>query len=272
MDLKEEVITLYRKAATELPEDVTLALEKGDREEDDNTGKEILAKILENIKAAKLESKPICQDTGIPIFYVKYPKGHSQQELKKIIEEATDAATEEVPLRPNAVDCLTDKNVGNKPIIHFEESEGEIKIDLMLKGGGSENVSAIYQLPNTEIKAHRNLDGVRRCVLDAIFKAQGKGCPPYVIGISIAGSVEEAAHLSKQQLLRKISDENENSELRDFEKNVLEEVNQLGIGPLGLGGRATAMTVKITSGLRHPASFFVGISIGCWCMRRASND
>ena len=147
MKLKEQIVELIRKAAVELPEDIVLALEKAKENEDNPNGLEILNKILENINKAKTWQKPMCQDTGTPIFYVEYPKNYSQIELKKIIEEATDIATNEIPIRPNAVDSLTDKNIGNKPVIHFEEAD-ELKIDLMLKGGGSENVSTIYFLPN----------------------------------------------------------------------------------------------------------------------------
>lgn len=198
---------------------------------------------------------------------MKYPKKYSQKELERIINKATIIATREIPLRPNAVDSLTEKNLGNRPAIYFKESE-KFEIDLMLKGGGSENVSTIYQLPNQEIKAARNLNGVRKCILEAVFRAQGKGCPPYIIGVATGGSIEEVAHLSKKQLLRKINDVNPNSVLRNFEKKALNEVNQLNIGPLGLGGKTTALSIKIECGPRHPASFFVGISIGCWCLRR----
>ncbi|MFH1586265.1 MAG: fumarate hydratase [Candidatus Diapherotrites archaeon] len=268
MALKEEITELYRKTATELPKDVFSALEMA-KESEDGGGKEILSKILENSNMAKTSSKPICQDTGIPIFYVKRPADKSEKELREIIGEATIAATEEIPLRPNAVDSLTDKNLGNKPIIHFKESD-KLEIGLILKGGGSENVSAIYKLPDSNLNAGRNLDGVRRVVLDTVFRAQGKGCPPYFVGVAIAGSMEEAMHLSKKQLLRNLDDVNSNPELKNFEENVLGEINELGIGPLGLGGKATALGVKAATAPRHPASFFVGISIGCWCMRRQS--
>ena len=267
MDLKKEIINLYRKAAIELPDDIIFALQRAKKNEGDSNSKEILGKILENIKKAKDESKPICQDTGIPIFYVKYPTIHSQKELKRIIEEATIDATKEIPLRPNAVDSLTNKNIGNKPIIHFDESE-DLKINLLLKGGGSENVSSIYQLPDLKINANRNLDGVKKCVLDTTFKAQGKGCPPYIIGVAIGGSIEEVAHSSKRQLLRKLDDQNPIKELKNFEENLLNQVNQLGIGPMGLGGKTTALSIKIESNIRHPASFFVAVSMGCWCLRR----
>lgn len=269
MALQEELVDLYRRAATQLPEDIVSALETAKEKEDDDLAKDILDKIIKNINEAKKESKPICQDTGTPVFYVKCPKNYSQAELKKIIEKATNIATDKIPLRPNAVDSLTGKNIGNKPVIHFEEAE-ELRISLMLKGGGSENVSAVYSLPDKELNAHRNMDGVRKCVLDAVFRAQGKGCPPYIVGVGIGGSIEEVAHLSKKQLLRKINDSNAVKELDDFENNLLNEINQLNIGPLGLGGKTTALGIKAVSSYRHPASFFVGISIGCWCLRRQS--
>ena len=271
MKLKQEIINLYRKTATELPEDITRALEKASRNEDSPVAKELLEKILENVYKAKAASKPICQDTGIPIFYIKHPSSYSQEQLRQIVDEATIIATKEIPLRPNAVDTLLDENIGNKAIIHFEESE-KLGIDLIMKGGGSENVSGIYQLPNQELNADRNLDGIRRCVLDSIYKAQGKGCPPYVIGVAAAGSIEEVAHLAKKQLLRKMYDKNPIPELNALEKQALDEINQLNIGPLGLGGKSTALGVKIITAPRHPASYFVGVSIGCWCLRRQSYD
>ncbi len=266
MDIKKEIIELYKKTATELPEDVIKALEKA-KDNEESKAKEILSKILENINLARNKHIPICQDTGIPLFYVKYPKEYTQKDLKKVINEATKEATEQIPLRPNAVDSLTDKNIGNKAIIHFTESK-KLKISLMLKGGGCENVSKIYSLPDKDLDAKRNLEGVRKCVLDAMVKAQGKGCPPYIIGVAIAGNIEQAASLSKKQLLRNLDDNNENKELKQFEEQTLNDVNKLGIGPLGLGGETTALSVKIKTSARHPASYFVGISISCWCTRR----
>ncbi|MFA6170858.1 MAG: fumarate hydratase [Patescibacteria group bacterium] len=269
MELKEKIVNLYRRTANVLPEDVILALEKAEKIEDNPVAKEIFKKLIENTREAKGEEKPICQDTGTPYFYVEYPEGHTQKELTEIIEEATIEATSGVPLRPNAVNCLTGKNIGNKPVIHFKEGK-KLKINLMLKGGGSENVSAIYSLPNIDLKADRNLEGVRKCVLDAVFKAQGKACPPYIIGVALAGNLEEAASISKKQLLRKLNDKNPEKELFELEEKVLAEINELLIGPAGLGGKTTALGVKIASGVRHPASFFVGIAISCWAMRRQS--
>ena len=263
MDLKNQIITLYKKTATQLPKDITLALKTAKQTEELPLATDTLQNILTNINLAKENSKPICQDTGTPFFYITHPTTNTQQELKKIILEATTEATEQIPLRPNAVNTLTDKNIGNTPIIHFEEGE-ELKIDLMLKGGGSENVSAIYQLPNQKLNAHRNLNGIRKCAIDAIFNAQGKGCPPYILGIAAGGNIEEVAHLSKKQLLRNLNDTNPIEQLKDLEETLSDQINQLNIGPLGLGGKTTTLGVKITTAPRHPASFFVGISIGSW--------
>ena len=272
MELTSEILSLIRKTSTEIPNDIRDALKNAKEKETNSISKNILSNILENIELAKKESTPICQDTGVPIFYVKSHNSYSQIELRRIINEAINIATTGISLRPNAVDCLNDKHIGNKPIIHFEESaeSSQIEIELMLKGGGSENVSGIYQLPNTELNAERNMDGVRICVLDAVFKAQGKGCPPYIIGVAIGGTIEETASLSKKELMRSLNDVNKISELKMFEEQMLDDINLLGIGPMGLGGKTTVLGVKVNSGIRHPASFFVGVSISCWCLRRQS--
>ena len=266
---KEKAVELYRRCATLLPPDIVDGLKKALEIEDSESAKEVLKTILENIEIAKKESKPICQDTGTPFFYVSYTKDQPESEIKRIIEEATIEATEHIPLRPNAVEPVTGKNIGNKPVFHFEESD-EFKIELLMKGGGSENVSFVYSLPNNKLNANRDLDGIRRCVLDAVYKAQGKGCPPYILGVAVGGNIEEAAFLSKKQLLRDLNDVNEDEELRNLENGLLEDINKLGIGPLGLGGKTTALGVKIAKSYRHPASFFVGVSFGCWALRRAS--
>jgi fumarate hydratase, class I len=267
MNFPYMLIQLIQKTAVEIPDDIFLALKNAYEAETSSNAKIILLNIIKNCEKALNESKPICQDTGIPIFYVKHPRDLSEKELKEIINESILISTNEIPLRPNAVDSITGENLGNIPIIHFEESE-KLEIELILKGGGSENVSNIYQLPNNDLNAFRNLAGVKKCILDAIFKAQGKGCPPYIIGVAIGGNIEDVAHLSKKQLLRPINDQNLKSELKVFEEDTLKEINDLGIGPLGLGGNTTALSVKITDSIRHPATFFVGISISCWCLRR----
>jgi fumarate hydratase class I len=274
--LHGEIIKLYRKAATSLPRDVEESLRRAARaEEDGSTARSALSAILENIRIARETGRPLCQDTGVPVFFVKAPRKQSHLELKNTIIESTRIATEEVPLRPNAVDILSDKNSGDNtgigfPIIYFEESQNSaITIELMLKGSGCENVSQLYKLPLEELRAERDLDGVRRCALDAIHRAQGKACPPYVLGIGIGASRDQVTRLAKEQLLRSLGDANDVKILSELEKRLLNEINQLGIGPLGLGGKTTALGVKIGVNHRHPASYFVEISISCWADRRA---
>lgn len=272
MNITNHTVELLKKTATELPRDITQSLQEVYQKETNPTGKEILHNILTNLEKAKTNSKPICQDTGIPIFYIDRPPNITEQELKQEIIDATNIATEQVPLRPNAVNCISGKSEGNVPIIHFQESkkENQIKINLLLKGGGSENISQIYKLPNQKLDAHRNLEGVRKCIIDSIFQAQGKGCPPYIIGVAIGSCIEEVAHLSKQQLFRYINDKNQVPILEVLEKETKEQINSLNIGALGLGGNSTCLAVKVTSSVRHPASYFVGISISCWALRRGS--
>jgi fumarate hydratase class I len=274
--LHGEIIKLYRKAATSLPKDVEASLRHAAKaEKDGSTAKAALSAILENIRIARETERPLCQDTGVPVFFVKVPRKQSQLVLKNTIIESTRIATEEIPLRPNAVDILSDKNSGDNtgigfPIIYFEESQNSaITIELMLKGSGCENVSQLYKLPLEELRAERDLDGVRRCALDAIHRAQGKACPPYVLGIGIGASRDQVTRLAKEQLIRNLGDTNDIKVLSELEKRLLDEINQLGIGPLGLGGKTTALGVKIGVNHRHPASYFVEVSISCWADRRA---
>jgi fumarate hydratase class I len=203
------------------------------------------------------------------------PRKRSQIEIKNVILEATRIATEEVPLRPNAVNIISDKNSGDNtgigfPVIYFEESPDKaITLDLMLKGSGCENISQLYKLPLEELKAERDLDGVRRCALDAICRAQGRACPPYILGIGIGTSRDQVTKLAKVQLMRDLEDLNSIKALADLEKRLLHEINHLGIGPLGLGGKTTTLGVKIGVNHRHPASYFVEVCISCWADRRA---
>lgn len=275
--LQERIVRLYREAATSLPQDVEEALKHAYADEEDrSTAKITLSAILENIRIARDTERPLCQDTGVPVFFVKIPKGQSQLELKDTIVEATKIATEDIPLRPNAVDIISDKNSGDNtgigfPIIYFEESRDRfLTIELMLKGSGCENVSQLYKLPFEELRAERDLDGVRKCGLDTVYKAQGRACPPYIIGIGIGASRDQVTRLAKDQLLRGIADTNNIEVLSGLEERIFKEINQLGIGPLGLGGKTTALGVKIGVNHRHPASYFVDVSVCCWANRRAS--
>ncbi|MCX5718108.1 MAG: fumarate hydratase [Nitrospirae bacterium] len=275
LKLRDGIVELYRKVATSLPPDVEDALKAACvSEKKGSNARHALDVILENIRIARETARPICQDTGVPVFYVKTPIGLSQIELEKTIIEATCIATEKVPLRPNAVDIITDKNTGDNtgigfPIIYFRETpDSTLSIDLMLKGAGCENVGQTYKLPKEELKADRDLDGVRKCVLDAVYRAQGRGCSPYTIGVGIGAAKDQVARLAKEQLMRRLTDTNNIEVLFKLEKRLLKEINSLGIGPLGFGGKTTALGVKIGVNHRHPASYFVDISVCCWANRR----
>jgi fumarate hydratase class I len=275
LKLRDGIVELYRKVATSLPPDVEEALKSAlSREAKGSATRASLSIILENIRVARDTVRPVCQDTGVPVFFVKVPAGLSQLALRETIMDATRIATEKVPLRPNAVDVITELNSGDNtgagfPVIYIEENTGTtLVIDLMLKGGGCENAGRLYKLPEEELNAHRDLDGVRKCALDAVQKAQGRGCPPYILGIGIGATKDQVTRLAKDQLMRKLNDATKSAEIATLEARLLGEINELGIGPQGLGGRTTAVGVKIGVNHRHPASYFVDVSMSCWATRR----
>ncbi len=275
-DLTESFTELIRRAATDLPADMEKALAdaKG-REDEGSAAKSTLDTILNNVKLARQNSTPICQDTGTPIFEVHYPLGVSTRILAEQIRQAAATATERAYLRPNAVDSLTGKNSGDNtgigfPTMHFHEwDENYIQVDLLLKGGGCENVSTQYKLPDGGLKAGRDLEGVRRVVLDAVHQAQGKGCAPAVLGVAVGGDRGSSYIKSKELLLRKLDDQNEDPQLAQLEERLYEESNELGIGPMGFGGKTSVLGVKVGVQHRLPASYFVSVAYMCWANRRA---
>jgi len=276
-DLTDAFVELIRRAATELPADMKKALEDAKATEEKGSAAEgALDTILQNVEMARANSTPICQDTGTPIFEIHYPIGVSTRQLADQIRKACAIATEKSYLRPNAVDSLTGKNSGDNtgidfPTMHFHEwDESGIKVELLLKGGGCENVSTQYKLPHSELGAGRDLEGVRKVVLDAVHKAQGLGCAPGVLGVAIGGDRGASYIKSKQQLLRPLDDTNPEPELNELEDRLLDEGNRLGIGPMGFGGKTTLLGVKVGSLHRLPASYFVSIAYMCWANRRAS--
>lgn len=276
-DLTDAFVELIRRAATQLPADMENALRKAKENEDDGSAAEgALDTILKNVEMARSNATPICQDTGTPIFEIHYPLGVSTRKMADQIRKACAIATEHAYLRPNAVDSLTGQNSGDNtgidfPTMHFHEwDEDEIKVDLLLKGGGCENVSTQYKLPNAELGAGRDLEGVRRVVLDAVDKAQGLGCAPGVLGIAVGGDRGASYVKSKQQLFRQLEDKNPEPELAELEEKLLEEGNELGIGPMGFGGKTTLLGVKMATLHRLPASYFVSVAYMCWANRRAS--
>jgi fumarate hydratase class I len=276
LSLRDAIVELYRRAATTLPADVVRALQNAQKKEKKGLHAAFaLSVILDNIRAAKENASPMCQDTGIPVFFIKSPPGVQHRDIRTAIMRATRIATRKIPLRPNAVDVLTEKNSGDNtgagfPVIYIDEIRGRrLIIDLMLKGSGSENIGQIYTLPLEGLQAERDLEGVRKCILDTVQKAQGKGCPPYIIGVGVGATKDQVTRLSKEQLLRRLDDLNRHPVLVRFEKRVCNDMNALGIGTIGLGGRITALAAKIGVNHRHPASYFVDVSVACWADRRA---
>jgi fumarate hydratase class I len=277
IDLREPLLELIRRTSTVLAPDVSAVIERAAKTESKGSaGWSALQTVLENITLARDKSAPICQDTGHITFHVHFPFGYSQRMLTEQILDAVRTATAKTYLRPNAVDTLTGKNSGNNtgagfPMFYFHEWEkNELRFDVMLKGGGCENVGAQYRLPHVPLGAGRDLEGVRRVILDAIDKAQGYGCGPGIIGVGIGGDRCSGYLTSKEQLARKLDDVNPNPELAALEERILKEANELGIGPMGFGGKTTIMAVKIGSNHRVPACYFVSMSYACWADRRGS--
>ncbi len=277
MELNASVLELIRRAATDLSPDVEKVIRQAcDREDPDTPARNVFGTIVENIEMARNQSTPICQDTGSLVFYIDYPAGGKEKPFREAIEWAAKEATNLQYLRPNAVDPVTAKNSGdnlgiNAPYIHFHQwDKDEARIRLMLKGGGSENVGAQYKLPHPPLKAGRDLNGVKKVVIDAVNNAQGLGCAPGFIGVGIGGGRDTAYSLSKEQFFRKIGQRSPDKQLAELETELLEDLNKLEIGPMGFGGKTTVLDVFIASQHRHPATFFVSVSYTCWVYRRKS--
>jgi fumarate hydratase class I len=274
----DSVLDLIITTSTDLPPDVRAAVQAARQaEEAGSRSAQALNIIAQNIDQAALDEGAICQDTGMPTFEVKTPVGANQIWMKQQITEAVAEATRRGKLRPNSVDSLTGENSGNNlgpgtPIIHFEQwEEDEIEIRLILKGGGCENMNIQYSLP-TELprlgRADRTLEGVRKCILHAVWQAQGKGCGPGALGIAIGGDRTSGYLEAKQQLFRTLDDVNPDPRLAGLEAEIMRTVNTLGIGTMGFGGKTSLIGCKVAVLNRLPASFFVSVAYDCWAFRR----
>lgn len=277
-DLTKHFLELVRLTATDLPADVEKRLRAARVDEEEGSAAQgALDTILRNVEMARGNSTPICQDTGTPIFYVAHPEGWSTRKLRTQIEEAVVEATKLTYLRPNSVNAVTGTNTGDNtgdehyPSVHFEEVEGDsLTAELILKGGGCENVGAQYKLPNAALGAGRDLDGVRKVVLDAVFHPQGKGCAPGALGVAIGGDRGSSYAASKEALFRPLDDTNPDPVLAELEDKITQQANQLDIGPMGFSGKTTVLGTKIKGLHRLPASYFVSVSYMCWAYRRRS--
>src|SRR5438477_261928 len=272
------LIELITQTSTNLPPDVRAAMGLALETESPGTqSAQALGIIASNIDMAVQDEGPICQDTGMPTFVVHTPVGVNQLVLKSAIREAVAEATRRGKLRPNSVDSLTGKNSGNNlgvetPVIHFEQWEqDQIEVKLILKGGGCENKNIQYSLP-CELehmgRADRDIEGVRKCLLHAVWQAQGQGCAPGAIGVCIGSDRAHGYDLAKGQLFRSLDDVNPNPTLARLEAEIMEQANRLGVGAMGFGGKASLVGCKIMAANRLPASFFVSVAYDCWAFRR----
>jgi len=273
--LQESLLELVRRTSAELPDDVVSAIEASRaHEEEGGAGAYALQVISDNIGLARAASAPLCQDTGSILFFVHGPVGLDTIEYREAAEAAVRTATEKGYLRQNSVDPVTGQNAGTNvgpgsPYLHFDPwRKSEVEVRLMLKGGGCENVGAQYALPDTHLGAGRDLSGVRKAVLDAVFQAQGKGCGPGILGVCVGGDRATGYEASKMQLLRPLDDRNPDPTLDALERTLVAEANRLGIGPMGFGGATTLLGCKIGLLNRLPASYFVSVSYMCWAYRR----
>ncbi len=276
--LKDSLIELITQTSTNLPPDVRAAMGTALREEIAGTqAAQALGIIATNIDMAQQDSGPICQDTGMPTFIVHTPVGVNQVAVRRAIREAVAEATKRGKLRPNSVDSLTGKNSGDNlgietPVIHFEQwEEDEIEVKLILKGGGCENKNIQYSLP-MELehlgRADRNLEGVRKCILHAVWQAQGQGCAPGAVGVCVGSDRAHGYDLAKMQLFRTLDDANPVPELAKLEAEIMDEANRIGVGAMGFGGKVSLIGCKIGVANRLPASFFVSVAYDCWAFRR----
>jgi fumarate hydratase class I len=274
----DSIVELITKTSTDLPPDVRAAMASALTSEEPATrAGQALTIIAQNIDQAEACEGPICQDTGMPTFEVHVPVGANQIWMRQQIRAAVAEATRRGKLRPNSVDSITGENSGNNlgpgtPIIHFDQWEqDDVEVKLILKGGGCENTNAQYALP-AELdhlgRADRSLEGVRKCILHAVWKAQGKGCSPGAVGVCVGGDRTSGYLHAKEQLFRTLDDTNPDPRLAQLEASIMEEANRLTVGPMGFSGRTSLIGCKIGVQNRLPASFFVSIAYDCWAFRR----
>ncbi len=268
--IKNKVYELYKQSVIVLGEDVKKSLEDALKCEEHELAKLNIESILKNIKIAEEKGIPMCQDTGLPVVFVKLGKVEVEN-LQKAIEEGIKKATEEIPIRPNIVDPISRQNTNNNvgkyiPPIDIELiDEDYIEITILPKGFGSENNNSLKMALPAE-----GVEGIKKFVVESVLKAKGKPCPPTVIGVGIGGTSDLCLKLGKKALLGKVGERNPDPEIAKLEKEILEEINASGIGPMGLGGKTTTLDVKILKAHTHTAGLPVGVCIQCWANRHAT--
>jgi fumarate hydratase subunit alpha len=268
--IEDAVCNLYQEAVIKLPNDVKSALQDAYKTEDSELGILNLKAIIDNIDAAEKMNVPLCQDTGLPIIFVKIGNVNVEN-LYQGIRKGVEKATQTVPLRPNVVNPFTRENTGNNigngiPQIDVELiDEDYLEITILPKGFGSENNNALKMaLPGEGVK------GVKDFVVETVITAQGKPCPPIIVGVGIGGSSDLAMKLAKKSLISPVGKRNSDAKISQIEEEIIKEINQSGIGPMGLGGKTTALDVKILTADTHTAGLPIGVCIQCWAGRHAT--
>jgi fumarate hydratase subunit alpha len=268
--VKDVTVELLRKTVTRMTDDVVNELKNAMKNETEDVPRMQLKAILDNLELAEKTTTPLCQDTGVTIFYVNLPRCLNVDVEKGIIE-GVRTATKDVPLRPNAVHPLTRKNPGDNvgrkmPYVNFKVWDKDyLEITVMTKGAGSENMSQLAMLtPSQGVK------GVKEFILNVVLKAGSNPCPPTILGVGIGGSSDIAAKLAKEALLRPIDRPNEDAEIASMEKELKDALNDLGIGVMGLGGKTTVLGVNIEYAFCHTASLPVAVNVQCWAARRGT--
>jgi fumarate hydratase subunit alpha len=268
--VKDVTVELLRKTVTRMTDDVVNELKNAMKNETEEVPRMQLKAILDNLELAEKTTTPLCQDTGVTIFYVNLPRCLNVDVEKGIIE-GVRTATKDVPLRPNAVHPLTRKNPGDNvgrkmPYVNFKVWDKDyLEITVMTKGAGSENMSQLAMLtPSQGVK------GVKEFILNVVLKAGSNPCPPTILGVGIGGSSDIATKLAKEALLRPINKPNEDAEIASMEKELKDALNDLGIGVMGLGGKTTVLGVNIEYAFCHTASLPVAVNVQCWAARRGT--
>ncbi len=268
--VEEVALQLIKRASIALPKDVKEALRRAYEEESSKLGKTQLKTILDNVVVAEQMDRPVCQDTGIVSFFIK-GRSLDYKAFEEALRRATVRATREVPLRPNAVHPLTRENSGDNTgahipgITYIYEDTDYIDLVVVLKGAGSENMSALYMISPGE-----GVSGVKRAVLETVVRAGGQPCPPIVVNVGVGGTVDLTLKLAKIALTRPLGARHPEEEVARLERELLALINSTGIGPMGVGGKMTALDVKIEYAHCHTASLPVGVNIQCWADRRAT--
>ena len=268
--LSDKIRDMFIDACENLPENVLEMIEKAREEEESPLGREVLDEIVKNAYLAGEKHIPICQDTGVAVVYLTIgSEVYFEGDIYEAVNDGVRRAYTEGYLRKSVVRHPLDRvnTKDNTPaIVHIKMTPGdEFKIEVAPKGGGSENMSAIKMMIPAD-----GVEGIKKFVVDTVFSAGGKPCPPLIVGVGIGGNFEKCALMAKEALLREIDDVSDDPIARELEAELLELINKTGVGPMGFGGRKTCLAVKVNVHPCHIASMPVAINLQCHAARHKS--